>query len=70
MEHVIEINWDEDAGVWYAINYSIPLALEGSSFDALIEKVKVAALELLELNGGIVTPVQLCFKGTRREYIA
>ncbi|MDR1204899.1 MAG: DUF1902 domain-containing protein [Peptococcaceae bacterium] len=70
MEHIIEVNWDEAAGVWYAVNDSIPLALEGKSFDALIDRVKVAALELIELNGKIGTPVQLCFKGTRRERIA
>ncbi|MDR1205411.1 MAG: DUF1902 domain-containing protein [Peptococcaceae bacterium] len=51
MEHIIEINWDENAGVWYAVNDSIPLALESNSFDALIERIKVVALEMIELNG-------------------
>jgi hypothetical protein len=70
MEHVIEINWDERAGVWYAVNGSIPLTMESNSFDALIERAKIAALELLEMNNRNESPAQLCFKGTRREYIA
>jgi hypothetical protein len=51
-------------------NDSIPLALESNSFDALIERVKIAAIELLELNSKRGVPAQLCFKGTRQEYIA
>jgi len=50
MEHTVDFSWDSDAGVWVAICDSIPLALESNSFDALIEKVKTCAAEILVLN--------------------
>ena len=70
MEHIIEIQWDDDACVWYAVNDSIPLALESNSFDALIEKVKVAAPEILQENGAELGDCGLCFRAERRERIA
>lgn len=50
MEYVINIIKDREAGVWVAINDYIPLSLEDKSFDELIEKVKKAVPELIELN--------------------
>jgi len=50
-EYAITINFDEEAAVWYAVNDDIPIALESDSLDVLIERVKLAAPELLELNG-------------------
>ena len=50
MDYIVDVNWDEEAGVWYAICDEIPLALESDSFDALIEKAKIVAQEILELN--------------------
>ena len=70
MSYDIDVNWDEAAGVWYAICDNIPLALESNSFDALIEKVKIAAFEILELNGNIVENTQLYFKTNHMECIA
>jgi len=49
-EYTITIKFDEEAAVWYAINDDIPIALESDSLDVLIERVKLAAPELLELN--------------------
>ena len=49
-EYKINFSWDDEAGVWIAICDEIPLALESNSFDALIEKVKVTASEVLHLN--------------------
>ena len=49
-EYKINFAWDDDAGVWTAICDELPLALESNSFDALIEKVKVVAAEIHELN--------------------
>ena len=46
----INIEWDEEARVWVAISDDIPLALESGSLDALIERVKIIAPEILELN--------------------
>ena len=49
-DYIINFSWDDDASVWTAICDDIPLALEHNSFDALIEKVKVAVPEILALN--------------------
>jgi hypothetical protein len=50
-ERNITMTWDSDATVWVATSDNIPgLVLESGSFDALIERVKHAVPELLELN--------------------
>jgi len=49
-EYTISMSWDKEAAVWYAVCDDIPIALESGSFDALIERVKIAAPELLEMN--------------------
>lgn len=50
-EYVINMKWDDEARVWTAVCDDIPIALESGSFDALVERVKTAAPEILELNG-------------------
>jgi hypothetical protein len=70
MVHDVEVNWDKEAGVWCAVCDSIPLALECHSFDRLLERVKVAAHEILEINGGIEKDTQLRFKTVHEECIA
>ena len=50
-EYTINIAFDEEAAVWYAINDDIPIALESDSLDLLMDRVKLAVPELLELNG-------------------
>ncbi len=51
MEIEVNITWDEEACVWIAQSDDIPgLVLEGGSLDALIERVRFAAPELIELN--------------------
>lgn len=69
MEYIIDFRWDNDAGVWTAICDAIPLALESNSFDALIDRVKVCAAEILDINNS-GTPVKLCMKTERWENIA
>jgi hypothetical protein len=50
-EYVINLSWDEEAAVWIATGGDIPgLVLESGSLDALIERVRFAAPELLSLN--------------------
>ena len=68
-EYTITTTWDNDARVWYAVCDDIPLVLESGSFDALVERVKVAAPELLELNGADPKCV-LNFFAERREDVA
>ena len=70
MSYEIDVIWDEEAGVWCAVCDNIPLALESNSFDALIERVKVAANEILELNGKKRENTRLCFKTDHWECIA
>ena len=45
------IQWDADAAVWIATSEDVPgLVLESGSFDALLERVRYAVPELVELN--------------------
>ena len=47
----INYMWDSNANVWIATSESVPgLVLEDASYDDLIERVKTAVPELLELN--------------------
>ena len=48
--YTIQLSWDDEAEVWLAINEEIPLALESDSLDKLIERVKLAAPEIIEMN--------------------
>jgi len=51
-KYIIELIWDNEAAVWTATSKDIPgLVLESGSIDALIERVRFAAPELLMLNG-------------------
>ena len=51
MEYVINLTWDNDAEVWIATSDDIPgLVLESGSFDAVLERVRYTAPEMLRLN--------------------
>ena len=51
MNYRIKFVWDNEADVWIATSEDVPgLVLESGSFDALIERVKYALPELIELN--------------------
>ena len=70
MNYQINILWDDEACVWVATSDDIPgLVLEGGSFDALLERVRFAAPELLKLNN-IQQPLILSFVSERQERIA
>jgi len=49
-EYIVSLTWDDEASVWVAENDDIPIALESPSLDTLMERVKLASPELLELN--------------------
>ncbi len=52
MSCLVNLLWDQEAAVWVATSEDVPgLALESSSFDALVERVRIAVPELLALNG-------------------
>lgn len=60
MEYVIHLTWDNKARVWVATSDDIPgLVLESGSFDALLERVRFAAPELISLNGAEIAPLTL-----------
>ena len=65
MECTVKMTWDEEAHVWVATAEDIPLALEGGSYDALIERVKIAAPEILALNAKPFDPLRLRFMSDR-----
>ena len=51
MKYTVKLTWDGEASMWIATSDDVPgLVLESNSYDALIEKVKFAIPELLELN--------------------
>jgi hypothetical protein len=69
-EYRIDIQWDPEAAVWIATSNDIPgLTLESGSLDALVERVRFAAPELLELNGTRPRVLPLHFHSERHEQI-
>jgi predicted RNase H-like HicB family nuclease len=67
-EYTIVLLWDDEASVWIAESQDIPgLILESESFDTLVERVKRAVPDLLELNGTVHPQIKLHFKA---EYLA
>ena len=52
MEYTALLQWDPEAAVWIATSEDITgLVMESGSFDALLERVRIAVPELIELNG-------------------
>lgn len=69
MNYTVNLTWDDEAAVWVATSDDIPgLVLESGSFDALLERVRFAAPELIELNRS-GTPATLTFLSQRCERI-
>ena len=70
MEYTVNMTWDPEAAVWLATSKDIiGLALESGSSDALIERVRFAVPELLDLNHQ-VPAVALRFQFERYERIS
>ena len=70
-EYIITLIWDDEASVWIAESPDIPgLILESHSFDDLIERVKIAVPELLEINGTRLPEVKLHFKAEHLAVVA
>ena len=70
IEYVVSLDWDEETSRWYALNDDIPIMLEDTSLDTLIHRVKLAAPELLELNGKPHTDIHLLFKMEAQAVVA
>jgi len=61
-EYSIELLFDEESQKWYAQNDEIPIILEDFSLDTLINRVKLAVPEMLEINNLPKTDIYLVFK--------
>ena len=62
MRYRINLLWDSEADVWVATSQDVPgLVLESGSFDALLERVKYAIPELIELNGQKLSAYTISF---------
>jgi len=65
------LSWDEESSVWIAESQDLPgLILESGSFDALVERVKIAIPDLLESDGVKRTQVKIHFKAERLAVVA
>ena len=70
MDYNIKMTWDKEAAVWVATSDDVPgLALESGSFDALIERVKYAVPELMELNHKSSPAYSLNFFSKRNDMV-
>ena len=71
MEYTVIASWDSEADVWIAVSDDIPgLVLESGSLDALMERVRFAVPELLELNGTPQNPISLFIKSEQHQSIS
>ena len=70
VEYIVTLSWDDEASVWIAENDEIPIALESPSLDTLMERVRAAAPELLELNDRNHGNLFLLFKMERQTLVA
>ena len=52
MDYRIQLVWDDEASVWIATSKDVPgLVLEGASLNQLLNRVRLAVPEMLEMNG-------------------
>jgi hypothetical protein len=61
-EYIVAVVFDEEVQKWYAQNDDIPIILEDDSLDTLINRLKLAAPEILEMNNMPHKSVKLSFK--------
>ncbi|MBO4299384.1 MAG: DUF1902 domain-containing protein [Clostridia bacterium] len=67
----IKFRWDAEEAVWIATSDDVPgLVLESGSFDALLERVKLAVPELIALNGTSAPSCRLSIQTEREELVA
>lgn len=71
IEYNVIFDWDDEASVWVATSDEIEgLVLESEQFDELLEKVRNAVPELLELNGQVPASRLNCKINNRKvEYV-
>ena len=70
MDFLIKMIWDSEAKRWAALGSpGMGLVLESDSFDLLVERVKLAAPEMIELNFNYKGPINLYFSTERMEHL-
>lgn len=66
----IKFQWDAEAAVWIATSDDVPgLILESGSFDALVERVRIAVPELIKLNGSSAPDFKLAYYTEREDSV-
>ena len=69
-DYIVKLLWDAEAAVWVATSDDIQgLVLEAGSLDALIERVRFAAPEILSLNNIGYQELSICFISERHEKV-
>jgi len=69
-KYVINFKSDEKACVWIALSDDVPgLVLEHGSLDALMERVRVAVPEVLEVNENKAKDIDLYYMTERHETV-
>ena len=70
MSYTVNLLWDAEASVWVATSEDIKgLVLESGSLDVLIERVRMAAPDLLKLNNQPLEHAKICFLTERVEEV-
>lgn len=60
---IIQAQWDGKASVWIATSIDVPgLVVEGDTWPAMIEEVRLVLPELMELSGDDRASISLTFK--------
>ena len=67
MKYNVRLILDEEAHVWYTHTDIPGLCLEANTFDELVEEVRLAAPEMIELNSDYTGPIHLIFEAVRVE---
>ena len=57
----VKTAWEDEASVWTAICDEIPIATESDTYEGLLERVKLIAPEIVEMNYGYTGPLDLHF---------
>jgi len=66
----INLIWDYESDRWHTETDDVPgMILESGSFDALVEKVKLIAPDMLESNCNYTGPIHFDFTAHRNETI-
>ena len=67
--YTVKMIWDN--GYWHtSTEPPLNLTLESKSYDTLVERIRIATPEMIELNSGYTGPIQLVFVSERTEMLS